>query len=62
MPTPREIAKKVNDPSMFADLEAGYDAEAGCPTAVAGKAAERSYAVNPTNPPEPAAPAKNLKR
>ena len=62
MPTPREIALKVNDRSMFADPEAGYDATAGVPTAVAGHAAERSYAVNPVNPPEPPAPAKNLKR
>ena len=62
MPTPREIAKKVNDPSMFSDAEAGFDAEAGCPTAVAGHAAERSYAVNPTNPPEPPAPCTNLKK
>ena len=62
MPTPREIAKKVNDPSMFSDAEAGYDATEGCPTAVAGHAAERSYRVDATNPPEPAAPARNLKR
>ena len=62
MPTPREIAKKVNDSSMFSDAEVGFDAEAGVPTAVAGHAAERSYRVDATNPPEPAAPAKNLKR
>ena len=62
MPTPREIAKKVNDPSMFADPEAGYDAEAGCPNAVAGHAAERSYITNPVNPPEPPVPCRNMKK
>ena len=62
MPTPREIAKRVNDASMFADPESGYDPEAGVPTAVAAKRPERDYRVNPVNPPEPAAPCKNLKR
>jgi hypothetical protein len=62
MPTPREIALEKNDSSMFADPEVGYDSEAGCPTAVAGHAAERSYAANPVNPPEPAPPCKNMKR
>jgi len=62
MPTPREIAKKVNDSSMFSDAEAGYDATEGCPTAVAGHAAERSYITNPVNPPEPPAPCTNLKK
>ena len=62
MPTPREIAKKVNDPSMFSDAEVGFDAEAGVPTAVAGHAAERSYRVDATNPPEPPAPCKNMKK
>ena len=62
MPTPREIALKVNDRSMFADPEAGFDAEAGCPTADAGKRPAPDYAANPVNPPTPPAPAKNLKR
>ena len=62
MPTPREIALKVNDSSMFVNPESGFDAEAGVPTAVAAKRPERSYAVNITNPPEPAPPCKNTKR
>ena len=62
MPSPRTIALDKNDSSMFVNPEAGYDAAAGVPTAVAGHAAERSYRVDATNPPEPAAPAKNLKR
>lgn len=62
MPSPREIALKVNESSLFADGEQGYDAEAGCPTAVAGKRPAPDYAANPVNPPTPAAPAKNLKR
>lgn len=62
MPSPRQIALEKNDKSMFADPEAGFDAEAGCPTSVAGKRPAPDYASNPVNPPTPAAPAKNLKR
>ena len=62
MPTPREIALKVNDRSMFADPEAGFDAEAGCPTADAAKRPARDYRANATNPPETPAPCKNLKK
>ena len=62
MPTPREIALKVNDRSMFSDAEVGYDAEACVPTAVVGHAAERNYAVNPVNPPEPPVPCRNMKK
>jgi hypothetical protein len=62
MPSPREIALKVNEKSLFADGEQGYDAEAGCPTADAGKRPAPDYAANPVNPPTPPAPAKNLKR
>ena len=35
MPTPRETALAKNDRSMFSNVEAGFDAEAGVPTAVA---------------------------
>ena len=62
MPSPRTIALEKNDSSMFVNPEAGYDAAAGVPTAVAGHAAERSYITNPVNPPEPPAPCTNLKK
>lgn len=62
MPSPREIAKKVNDPSMFEDPEPGYDGEAGVPSSVGGKVSERDYAVHATNPPEKPCPCKNLKK
>lgn len=62
MPTPRQIAEKVNESSLFADGEQGYDSEAGCPSAVAGKRPAPDYAANPVNPPTPPAPASNLKR
>jgi hypothetical protein len=62
MPSPREIALQVNDKSMFADGEAGYDAEAGCPTSVSGKRPAPDYAANPVNPAEPPPPCKNMKR
>ena len=61
MPDPRTIAKQVNDASNFG-TEVDYDAEAGVPTAIAGKRGQQDYAFNPTNPPEAPAPAKNLKR
>jgi hypothetical protein len=62
MPSPRDIALKVNDKSLFADGEAGYDANAGCPSAVAGTRPATDYAANPVNPAEPAPPCKNMKR
>jgi hypothetical protein len=62
MPSPREIAKKVNESSLFADGEQGYDAEAGCPASVAGKRTSPDYAAHAANPPTPPAPASNLKR
>lgn len=60
--SPRTIARQHNDSSLFGSEEEGYDAVAGCPSAQAGTAPMRSYAVNPTNPADPPAPAKNLKR
>jgi len=62
MPSPRDIALKVNDRSMFADGEQGFDAEAGCPTAVAGARPHREELAHPVNPAEPAPPCKNMKR
>lgn len=62
MPTPREVALKVNESSLFANAETGYDANAGCPTAVAGVRPQREELANPTNPPTPPAPASGLKR
>jgi len=41
MPSPRKIALEKNDKSLFADGEAGFDATAGCPTAVAGVRPQR---------------------
>jgi hypothetical protein len=62
MPTPREIATKVNDSSQFASAEQGYDAAAGCPTQDAGARSQPDYAANPTNPATPPAPCSNMKR
>ena len=62
MPSPREIAKKVNESSLFADGEAGFDAPAGCPTANAGTRPQRDELANPVNPSTPPAPATGLKR
>ena len=62
MPTPRQIAEKVNESSLFADGEQGFDATAGCPTEVAGVRPKREELANPTNPSTPPAPARNLKR
>ena len=59
---PREIALEKDDPSKFADPEAGYDGVAGVPSSVAGTRPAREYNANPTNPPAPAAPVKNLRR
>jgi|GEM_PF-6288249 hypothetical protein len=56
MPSPREIALKVNERSLFADGEAGYDAAAGCPTSEAGRRPAPDYSVNVPNPPNPPAP------
>ena len=62
MPSPRQIAEKVNDSAKFADGEAGFDATAGCPTSVAGTRPQREELANPTNPTTPPAPATGLKR
>jgi hypothetical protein len=62
MPTPRQIAEKVNESSLFADGEQGFDAEAGCPTSVAGKRPAPDYAASPVNPPTPPAPCTNMKK
>jgi len=63
MPSPREIALQTNDPAKFGTAEIeGYDADAGTPPGVAPQGKQKDYAANPTNPPEPAAPARNLKR
>jgi hypothetical protein len=59
MPSPRNIAKQVNDSSLFE--EPAYDADAGVPPGVASQGAHPDYAANPVNPPDPPAPAKNLK-
>ena len=45
MPNPRQIALEKNESSLFADGEQGYDAEAGCPTADAGKRPAPDYAA-----------------
>lgn len=64
MPSPREIAKQKNESSKFDNsVESSYDPGAGAPKAdvpAAGPAPD--YAAHPTNPAEPAPPAKNLKR
>ena len=62
MPSPRDIALQKNESSLFADGEQGYDSEAGCPSAVAGKRPAPDYNSHPVNPPTPPAPAKSLKR
>lgn len=61
MPTPRDIARQVNEKSQFADGEAGFNATEGVPSSVDSKERhERNVAVNPTNPSEPAAPCTGL--
>ena len=62
MPSPREIALKVNEKSLFTDGETGYDAVAGCPTSAAGTRPQREELAHPVNPPTPPAPATGLKR
>ena len=62
MPSPRDVALKVNESSLFADSEAGYDGEAGCPTSVAGKRPAPDYSSHATNPPTPPAPCTNMKK
>lgn len=59
--SPRTIAEEKNEGSLFGG-EAPYDPVAGTPSAVAGTAPMPDYAANPTNPADPPAPAKNLKR
>lgn len=62
MPSPRQIAEQKNSPGNFdRTVESTYDAEAGTPKGVAPQGALPDYGVNVVNPPEPAAPAKNLK-
>jgi hypothetical protein len=57
MPSPRDIAKQVNDKSQFADGEAGFNVTEGVPSSVDSKERhERDVSVNITNPPEPAPP------
>lgn len=62
MPSPREIAKQKNEGGNFDNSVESYDAVAGTPPGVAPQGKEEDYLVHPTNPPEPSAPAKNLKR
>lgn len=62
MPTPRQQAEKYGDRGKFENAEQGYDVEAGVPSAFGGDAQPKDYRTNPTNPPEPALPATNLKR
>jgi hypothetical protein len=59
--SPRTIAEEKNDKSMFGG-DPPYDPIAGTPSAQAGSAPMPDYSVNPTNPADPPAPAKNLKR
>lgn len=54
MPSPREIAKQVNSASLFEEPKDPIDE-------IAPQGKERDYAANPVNPPEPPAPAKNLR-
>lgn len=61
MRSPRTIAEKTNDSALFE--ETPYDYEAGTPPGVATRrSGSEDYAANPTNPSEPAAPCKNMKR
>lgn len=65
MPTgsPRKIAEQVNESSKFDHgVESEYDADAGTPKGVAKQGMRPDYAANPTNPPDPPAPARNLKK
>jgi len=63
MPSPRQIALATNQSTNFdKTVESSYDAVAGTPIGVAPQGNPDNYAVNPVNPPEQAAPAKNLKR
>ena len=62
MPSPREIALKVNESSLFANGDQGYDAEAGCPTADAGsylKEARIASGGLDDDPSDSGAPVKN---
>jgi hypothetical protein len=59
MPTPREIALATN-----AGIEPLTDADADPSAEVAGangEPKEADYRANPVNPPEPPAPAKNVR-
>lgn len=61
MPTPREIAKQVNNASDFEE-PTSYDPIAGVPSAVAGSGKTPDLTFNPVNPPVGPSSAKNLKR
>jgi hypothetical protein len=62
MPSPRDIALASNRSENFDKTAEDYDASAGTPLGVATRnPAAEDYAANPVNPPEPPAPAKNLK-
>lgn len=62
MPSPRQIAQEKNDSANFSTGEVeAYDAAAGTPPGVAPDGTPQDYRVNPVNPPEAPAPAKNLK-
>lgn len=63
MPSPRQIAEEKNNSGSFdRSVETNYDPEAGTPKGIAPQGPLPDYAANPVNPPEAAAPAKNLKR
>jgi len=62
---PRKVAETHNDPALFADADDDaerFDAEAGCPRSAAGRRPLRDDAAHATNPPDPPAPCRNLKR
>jgi hypothetical protein len=63
MPSPRDQALATNRSDGFdRDVERDYDAVAGAPAGTMPSGPPPDYAANPSNPPEPAAPAANLKR
>jgi hypothetical protein len=61
MPSPRDIAKKVNSGGFDTSVETSYDAEAGAPVGEFSRGQERDYRSNPVNPPDPPAPIKITK-
>lgn len=62
MPSPRDIAKKVNNSGGFGDDSPGYDTVGGVPANLAQSGEERDYRANPSNPPEKSPPCKDMKR